>query len=110
MWNIVDELGRRQPLRLGEEAAGEHLEREMPRGVGKVDVLQERFGVLVVETRSTSPGTDTVASGAAALASSRTRSRSRKVGLRNANASAFSGGVRGSPRNVSCRPSASING
>ena len=104
------ELARRQTLRPGEEAAGEHLERQMPRGVGKVDVLQERFGIPVVEIVSTSAGTDTVASGAAALASSRTRSRSRKVGLRIANASAFSGGVRGSPRNVSLRPAPSING
>ena len=42
-------------------------------------------------------GTDTAASGAAARALSRTRSRSRNVGLRNAKASAFSGGVCGRP-------------
>ena len=42
-------------------------------------------------------GTDTAASGAAAGASMRTRSAGRNVGLRNANASAFHGGVRGKP-------------
>ena len=43
------QLGGRQVGRFGEEAAGEHLERQMPCGVGEVDVTQERFGVEVVE-------------------------------------------------------------
>ena len=42
-------------------------------------------------------GTDTAANGAAARASIWTRSLSRKVGLRNANASAFNGGMSGNP-------------
>ena len=43
------QLGGRQLGGLGEEAAGEHLERQMPGGVGKVDVAQEGLGVEVVE-------------------------------------------------------------
>ena len=43
------QLTRRQLLRPGEEAAGEHLEGQMPCGVGKPDVPQKRCGVAVVE-------------------------------------------------------------
>ena len=43
------QLGGRQVGRFGEEAAGEHLERQMACGLGKVDVTQERFGVEMVE-------------------------------------------------------------
>ncbi len=43
------QLGGGQPRRLGEEAAGEHLERQMPCGDGEVDVLQEGLGIDVVE-------------------------------------------------------------
>ena len=43
------QLGRGQRAGFGEEAAGEHLERQMPCGVGEVDGTQEAVGVEVVE-------------------------------------------------------------
>ena len=43
------QLGRRQPFGPGEEAAGEHLEGQVPRRDREVDVGQERAGVGVVE-------------------------------------------------------------
>jgi hypothetical protein len=43
------QLGRRQLGRVGEEAAGEHVEGKVPGRGGKVHPLQERLGVGVVE-------------------------------------------------------------
>ena len=81
MWNIVASSAADSSVGLGEEAAGKHLERQVPRRVGKVDVVQEGLGVDVVERlvglghrhrgqRSSGAGVDAI------------RSRSRKVGLR----------------------------
>ena len=92
------ELGGRQLRRLGEEAAGEHLERQMPCGVGEVDVLQEASRRRCRRAGGRCRGTDTAASGAAARALMRTRSRSRKVGLRKRERAARSTAACGAAR------------
>ena len=87
MWNIAASSPA-DSAPAWRRSCGEYLECQMPRGVGKVDVPQKCSGTLWSRSWYVW-GTETAASGAAALASSRTRSRSRNVGLRNANASAF---------------------
>ncbi len=49
MWNMVASSAADSRAGFGEEAAGEHLERQMPCGVGEVDGTQEAVGVEVVE-------------------------------------------------------------
>ena len=49
MWNIAASSAADRSVGFGEEAAGEHLERQMSRRFGKVDVTQERIGVEMVE-------------------------------------------------------------
>ena len=45
MWNMVASSAADSRARLGEEAAGEHLERQMPCRSGEVDGTQEAVGI-----------------------------------------------------------------
>ena len=81
-----------------EEAAGEHLERQMPSGGGKLDAVQERFRVHVVESPIDVGDRHGGQRGGGAGIQPRQIRQSEMWGCAARMRSAFHGGVRGRPR------------
>ena len=98
------QFGGGQFTRVGEEAAGEHLEGQVVRGLGEADAFAGTPSALTPSKRSYTSGTRTSRSGRAARASIAARSRQPKVGLRATKPSALSGGVRGTRAKLSVSP------
>ena len=109
MWNMVASSAADSSVGLAKKLREKTSKARCRAASGKL-MLFRNVSASMWSRRSKMSGSDTAASGAAARASILTRSVSRKVGLRNANTSAFHGGVRGRPRKVSWRPAPSMSG